>query len=400
MTESPSPPRPLPTVRPHPFAPPEELARLRQENPISPLLYPDGTQGWLITRHATAKAVLADPRFSSRMELRNSATRRMLSEEPEPAEPGLFIGMDPPQHTHYRKLLTGQFSTRRMNQLRSRVEQIVAAQVDELERTGPPVDLVQNFTAPVPSLMISEILGVPYKDRAVFQYNMAALLSLTVSTEEMLAARHTLRDFVKTLVAAKRAEPTDDILGGLAGNANLNDDELTGICFLLLAAGFESTAQMLGLGTFALLTHPDQLATLRENPDLIDNAVEELLRYLTVVQFGLNRTALEDVDLNGTPIRAGQTITISLTAANRDPNRFPSPDRLDITRAPGGHLSFGHGPHLCLGQQLARMEMRAGYQALLDRFPTLRLAVPPEEVPTDDAKQLYGVGQLLVTWDA
>lgn len=324
----------------------------------------------------------------------------MLSEEPEPAEPGLFIGMDPPQHTHYRKLLTGQFSTRRMNQLRSRVEQIVAAQVDELERTGPPVDLVQNFTAPVPSLMISEILGVPYKDRAVFQYNMAALLSLTVSTEEMLAARHTLRDFVKTLVAAKRAEPTDDILGGLAGNANLNDDELTGICFLLLAAGFESTAQMLGLGTFALLTHPDQLATLRENPDLIDNAVEELLRYLTVVQFGLNRTALEDVDLNGTPIRAGQTITISLTAANRDPNRFPSPDRLDITRAPGGHLSFGHGPHLCLGQQLARMEMRAGYQALLDRFPTLRLAVPPEEVPTDDAKQLYGVGQLLVTWDA
>ncbi|GCB50008.1 hypothetical protein SNL152K_7351 [Streptomyces sp. NL15-2K] len=387
-------------MRPHPFAPPEELARLRQENPISPLLYPDGTQGWLITRHATAKAVLADPRFSSRMELRNSATRRMLSEEPEPAEPGLFIGMDPPQHTHYRKLLTGQFSTRRMNQLRSRVEQIVAAQVDELERTGPPVDLVQNFTAPVPSLMISEILGVPYKDRAVFQYNMAALLSLTVSTEEMLAARHTLRDFVKTLVAAKRAEPTDDILGGLAGNANLNDDELTGICFLLLAAGFESTAQMLGLGTFALLTHPDQLATLRENPDLIDNAVEELLRYLTVVQFGLNRTALEDVDLNGTPIRAGQTITISLTAANRDPNRFPSPDRLDITRAPGGHLSFGHGPHLCLGQQLARMEMRAGYQALLDRFPTLRLAVPPEEVPTDDAKQLYGVGQLLVTWDA
>ncbi|WKX16107.2 cytochrome P450 [Streptomyces sp. NL15-2K] len=376
------------------------MARLRQENPISPLLYPDGTQGWLITRHATAKAVLADPRFSSRMELRNSATRRMLSEEPEPAEPGLFIGMDPPQHTHYRKLLTGQFSTRRMNQLRSRVEQIVAAQVDELERTGPPVDLVQNFTAPVPSLMISEILGVPYKDRAVFQYNMAALLSLTVSTEEMLAARHTLRDFVKTLVAAKRAEPTDDILGGLAGNANLNDDELTGICFLLLAAGFESTAQMLGLGTFALLTHPDQLATLRENPDLIDNAVEELLRYLTVVQFGLNRTALEDVDLNGTPIRAGQTITISLTAANRDPNRFPSPDRLDITRAPGGHLSFGHGPHLCLGQQLARMEMRAGYQALLDRFPTLRLAVPPEEVPTDDAKQLYGVGQLLVTWDA
>lgn len=393
-----SPPRLLPTRRSRPFEPPEGLVRLRQEHPVSQLLYPDGARGWLVTQHAAAKTVLSDPRFSSRLELRNSATRRMLSDKPEPADPGLFIGMDPPQHSLYRKLVAGQFSARRLNRLRPRIERIVADHLDELERVGPPVDLVPAFALPIPLSVISELLGVPYSERAFFQRNTASLLNLTVTTDERLAARYAIRDFIRELVVAKRAAPTDDILGGLAENTDLDDGELTGIGFLLLIAGYESTAQMLGLGTFALLSHPEQLTALRENPDLIDTAVEELLRYLTVVQFGLHRTALEDVELNGRLIKAGQAVTISLAAANRDPHRFEGPDRLDLSRATGGHLAFGYGVHQCLGQQLARMEMRIGYLALVRRFPTLRLAVSPEEVLTCDDQQLYGVRRLPVAW--
>ena len=156
---------------------------------------------------------------------------------------------------------------------------------------------------------------------------------------------------------------------------------------------------MLGLGTFALLRHPEQLAALRQNPHLIDTAVEELLRYLTVVQFGLHRTALEDVQLNGQLIKAGQAVTVSLTAANRDPHRFDDPDRLDLSRTPGGQVAFGYGVHQCLGRQLARTEMRVAFLALLRRFPTLRLEVLPQDVPMCDDQQLYGVRRLPVTWD-
>ena len=159
-------PKPLPTARPRPFDPPAELARLRQEQPISPLLYPDGAQGWLVTGHAFVRTVLSDPRFSSRWDIRHSATRRMLSEEPEPAEPGLFIGMDPPQHSPYRKLVGSQFGARRLNRLRPRIEQIVADRLDEMERVGPPIDLVLEFALPIPLSLVSELLGVPDSERA------------------------------------------------------------------------------------------------------------------------------------------------------------------------------------------------------------------------------------------
>lgn len=391
-------PRRLPTTRARPFEPPEELTRLRQERPVSELLYPDGARGWLVTQHAAARTVLSDPRFSSRLELRNSGTRRMLSDLPEAADPGVFIGMDPPRHSHYRRLVAGQFGARRLSRLRPRVEQIVADHLDALEQAGPPADLMPTFALPIPFSVMSELLGVPYSERAFFQRGTASLLSLTVPTDEKIAARHAIMDFIRELVVAKRAAPTDDILGGLAEHTDLDDDELTGIGFLLLIAGYDSTAQMLGLGTFALFRHPEQLAALRDDPDVIDTAVEELLRYLTVVQFGLNRTALTDVELNGTWIKAGQPVTVSLTAANWDPHRFEDPERLDLGRAADSHLAFGYGMHQCLGRQLARMEMRVAFLALVRRFPTLRLAVAPEEVPMCDDQQLYGVRSLPVTW--
>lgn len=214
----------------------------------------------------------------------------------------------------------------------------------------------------------------------------------------MFAAYNALRDFMGKLVLAKRAKPTDDLLSGLT-TSGLTDEELTNIGFTLLGAGHETTANMLSLGAFALLRHPDQLAVLRADPGGIDQAVEELLRYLSIIPCTV-RVALEDVELGGQTIKAGQTVTLSVPAANRDPQRFADPDSLDLRRSASGHVAFGHGIHQCIGQQLARVEMRVGYAALFERFPTLRLAVAPEEVPLRDDMLIYGVHSLPVTWDA
>jgi cytochrome P450 len=197
---------------------------------------------------------------------------------------------------------------------------------------------------------------------------------------------------------AKRAEPTDDLLSGLVRGGELTDEELANIGFLLLGAGLETTANMIALGTFALLQRPDQLAILRDEPDMVEPAVEELLRYLSIIVATI-RTALEDVELDGHLIRAGETITISNQAANRDPKQFDNPETLDLHKSATGHVAFGHGIHQCLGQQLARVEMQVAYPALFQRLPTLRLAVPPEQVPTKDGVLIYGVRELPVAWE-
>lgn len=378
--------------RSDPFQPPGELLRLRDEAPLHPLTFPDGHQGWLVTGYAVAREVFADPRFSA------WAGHTPDPVQPEPIDPGLFIRMDPPDHTRYRRLLTGQFTVRRINQLTSRVEEIVTGQLDEMERTGPPTDLVQAYALPIPSIVICELLGVPYADRATFQTASATLLNLDSTVEQASEAMHSLFGYLGELVARKHVEPTDDLLSGLVASGELTDEELINIGILLLNAGHETTANMLGLGTFALLQHPEQLAMLREDPGLIDGAVEELLRYTSILQFHARRIATEDVELAGRPIEAGQVLVLSLPVINRDADRFAEPDRLEVTRAPSGHLSFGHGVHQCLGQQLARIEMRIGYSALLSRFPGLRLAVAPEDVPLRSDMAIYGVHELPVTW--
>ncbi|WP_214414541.1 cytochrome P450 [Sphaerisporangium fuscum] len=389
---------PLPAVRPNPFDPPEDLAELRENSPVSRLAYPDGHIGWLVTSHALVRAVLADPRFSARADLNHSPVLQSgLAAQLRPAPPGIFTRMDPPDHTRYRHLLTGQFTVRRMRALTSRIEEITAEHLDAMERQGPPVDLVEAFAMPIPALVICELLGVPAGDRESFQRQSAAMMRLDVSPEEMVAAYTAMHEFMRGLVAAKRARPGDDMLSGLT-SADLTDEELTNIGFVLLGAGFETTGNMLALGTFALLTHPGALAVLREDPGRADQAVEELLRYLSVIPAS-NRTALEDVELDGHVIRAGETVTVSIPAANRDPRHFADPDTLDLLRPTGGHVAFGHGIHQCLGQQLARVEMRVGYPALFGRFPTLRLAVAPEDVPLRTDMLIYGVHRLPVTWD-
>ncbi|QIS12857.1 cytochrome P450 [Nocardia arthritidis] len=381
----------------HPFDPPAELIDARRHGPISRYTFPGGRPGWLITGYDLVRAVLADSRFSSRKELMLHPTLDYSGFEIPPAPPGEFLLMDEPRHGRYRKPLVGKFTVRRMRMLGERVEQVTADHLDAMEKAGPPTDLVTAFAKPIPAVMICELLGVPYRDRDRFQDQVYSFMGGETSDEDMVVAYTAVQQYLAELVAAKRANPTDDVLSDLT-DGDLTDEELQGIALVLLAAGLDTTANMLALGTFALLRNPAQLDALRADPALIDRAVEELLRYLSVAKT-FQRTALEDVELGGTTIEAGQVVILSMNTANRDPERFAEPDVLDLGRQAVGHLAFGHGIHQCLGQQLARVEMRVAFPALLDRFPALRLDVPAEKVSLrPESEDIYGVRSLPVTW--
>jgi cytochrome P450 len=385
-----------------PFDPPRQITRLREARPVSPMAFPDGHEGWIVTGYDAVRQLMAATRFSSRQDIGIFHVPYEIPgmpavTEPSPQAPGVFIAMDPPDHTRLRRMLTGAFTVRRVKQLEEHIIDIAERHLDEMARLTPPVDLVKEFALPVPSLVICELLGVPYADRANFQVNSAKFLNKDLPFDEQIAAYTGLTTYLAELVTHKRAAPGDDILSDLARHDDLTIEELTGIAFLLLLAGHETTANMLGLGTFALLEHPEQLAELRANPDLLPGAVEELMRYLSVVDI-LYRYATEDIELGGEKIGKGSTVVVSMLAANRDPQRFDNPDTLDIRRTARGHLPFGHGVHQCLGQQLARIEMRAGFEGLLRRFPTLKLAIPASEVKLRTNMQIYGVHELPVTW--
>jgi cytochrome P450 len=389
-------PTSLPTARPAgcPFAPPAELAQLRAERPLTRMTYPDGHLGWLATSHALVRSVLADTRFSSRYELMHYPFPG-VGELP-PAPPGDMTGMDAPEHTRYRRLLAGKFTARRMKLLTERLEQITAAHLDAMERQGEEADLFEAFAHPVPAHVICEVLGVPYADRDSFHRHTLTLMSLDATKEQQVAAMTGLQDYMADLVAAKQAEPTDDLLSDLT-TSDLSDAELTGIGALLLSGGLDTTANMIGYGAFALLQHPDQLAAFRSDPGLAEQAVEELMRFLSIAHTSV-RVALEDIDLDGQTVKAGECVTVSIQAANHDPAKFPDPGSLDLHRKATGHLGFGHGIHQCLGQQLARVEMHVALPALFARFPNLRLAVPADEVPLRTGMNIYGVHHLPVTW--
>ncbi|MET9567348.1 cytochrome P450 [Streptomyces tauricus] len=390
----------LPTARRPgcPFDPPPELLEARRHGPISRYAFPGGKAGWLVTGYDLARAILADPRFSSRKELMVHPLVDYGGIKIPPAPPGEFLLMDDPRHARYRKPLMGKFTVRRMRLLAERVEQVTTDHLDAMEKTGPPTDLVTAFAEPIPAVMICELLGVPQEDRDSFREQVDAFMNGDGDDLDLMAAYTATQEHLAELVAAKRAHPTDDVLSDLTGS-DLTDEELVGIALILLAAGLDTTTNMLALGTFALLRNPDQLAALRDEPDLTDRAVEELLRYLSVGKTFM-RTALEDVEIAGQTIKAGQPLIMSYNTANRDPERFADPHVLDLRRKVGGHLAFGHGIHQCLGQQLARVEMRVAFPALFNRFPTLRLAVPAEEIVLrPEIADIHGVKSLPVAWD-
>jgi cytochrome P450 len=390
---------PHPTVRGNPFDPPAELARWRKHQPIRRMRYPDGHVGWLVTSHTLARSMLSDPRFSTRSEFKRPPVSRPGIEPfyGAPALPGWLVDMDAPEHTRIRQQLAGRFTARRMRDLRPRIDQVVSGLLDEMQQQEPPVDLVAALALPVPSLVICELLGVPYSERREFQHNSETLFSLNVTADEAAAAMNRLYALLREV--AKGDGQPEGLLGTLAETGTLSPEEITGVGVLLLTAGHESTSNSLALSTFALLSRADQLAKLRASPSLIDNAVEELLRYLTVFHFGVPRTPLQDVEFAGQLIRAGESVTVSLPAANRDPAWFQdSPDRLNIERRTAGHLAFGYGVHQCLGQNLVRMEMRAVLPALFERFPRLTLAIPAQDIPLSADMSIYGVHRLPVSW--
>jgi cytochrome P450 len=378
----------VPTTRANPFDPP---VALHGAPPIGRLQFADGSLGWLVTNHAAARFVLTDPRFSSRLDLIRSPIRVSAPT----TMPGAFLFMDPPDHTRYRKLLTGQFTLRRMRELEPAISAIADDRLAAMAAAGPPADLVRLFALPLASLVICSLLGVPYEAHDRFERASHTMVDPTLSEVERETAGGELWMLLAELVAEKRRSPGDDLLSGLL---DLTDEEVIGIGVMLLFAGHETTTNMLGLGTFALLRHPDQLDRLRAEPALVDGAVEELLRHLSIVQYEVVRAALEDVEVAGQLVPKGESVLVSIPIANRDPDRFTDPNTFDITRVTSGHLAFGHGVHQCLGQQLARIELRIGFSALLSRFPGLRLAVAPEEVPLRTGRGIYGVDALPVAW--
>jgi cytochrome P450 len=383
---------------PNPFDPSPELSRLRQERGLSRLAFPDGHVGWLVTQYDLARAVLSDRRFSSRQELQHLPVPQELGRQEQGYEPGMFPHMDLPEHSRYRRLLAGRFTARQVRSLEPAIAGIVARCLDAIELGGPPADLVTAFAQPVPWLVICEVLGVPQADLGLLEPELKALLDLGSPHQRLAAALGTLTGYLGDLIVRGRREPACGLLHELVTFTDLTDEELTNVALVLLTAGVLPTRNTLALGTFALLQNPWQRAVLTSEPACAGTAVDELVRYLSVNRFDVRRAALEDVELAGEVIRAGETVVMALGAANRDPARFTGPDILDLRRQSSGDLAFGHGIHHCLGQHMARLELRHGFTQLFARFPRLRLAVPVSQVPMLDNSELYGVAELPVTW--
>jgi cytochrome P450 len=384
------------------FDPVPELLELRDGPGITRVRTAFADDVWLVTRYADVREILADPqRFSNARVSEKRAfpgTAEMTEEELAQARAGNLLGQDPPEHTRLRRMLTPEFTVRRMRTLEPRIREIVDEHLDAMEKKGPPADLVADFALPVPSLVICELLGVPYSDRAEFQERSNRLLDLSVPMKERVRLSRESRAYMATLVAKAQAEPGEDMLGMLVREhgEDLTTNELIGIASLLLIAGHETTANMLGLGTLALLRHPDQLALVRDDPKAVEPAVEELLRWLSIVHSGTAKLTTTDVEIAGQHIPAGELVMLSLPAANRDPELLSRPDELDVTRGTMGHMAFGHGIHHCLGAPLARMEMRIAFPALLQRFPTLRVADTRPGFRSFNV--IYGLTSLEVAW--
>ncbi|GAB2880490.1 cytochrome P450 [Streptomyces mayteni] len=381
-----------------PFDPPPGLRDRRAVAPLTRVRLWDGSTPWLVTRHAEQRALLADPRVSS------DVTRAGYPKTVPSSGSGLsFITKDDPEHARLRRMITAAFTVRRVEALRPAVRHIVDGLIDELLAGPRPVDLVPAFALPVPSLVICELLGVPYADHPFFQESSRILISRAATPDDRTAALGRLTHYLRELVARKRVEPGDDLLSGLVGRTEVGEltvEEAAEMGVLLLIAGHETTANMIALGTVLLLQHPEQLAAVRdtEDPELVASAVEELLRYLNITHNGLRRLALADIEIAGQVIRAGEGIVVPNDIGNRDPDAFPDPDRLDVARYPRRHVAFGFGVHQCLGQPLARMELQVVYGTLYRRIPTLRLATEVDRLPFKHDGSVYGVHELPVTW--
>lgn len=376
---------------------------LRRGGAARRVTMPNGIAAWVVPRYAEARELLTDPRLCKDNERLNDVFARTYGDEALRDDPGIDSHMlmsDPPDHTRLRKLVNKAFTSRRIELLRPRVQQIADASLDVLSSTpaGSTVDLIDTYAFPIPVTVICELLGVPLDDRDDFRAWTAAVLS-TGDDAEGYAAR-AMAAYLTDLVSAKRAEPVDDMLSALVlaseEEDRLDQTELVSMAFLLLVAGHETTVNLIGNGVLALLRHPDQLAALRADRTLLPGTVEEFLRYDGPVNMATMRFTAEPVEVGDVTIPDAELVLISLGSANRDPDRFAAPHALDITRRAGGHLAFGHGIHHCLGAPLARMEGAIAIGDLLDRFPQLRLAAEPAELRWRNSTLIRGLTELPV----
>jgi cytochrome P450 len=373
--------------------------RMREEGPVTPVILPfSSSRVWLVTRYADVRAALADPR------LYKDWAGKLTGPDWAPGEETAFLSVhllnaDPPAHTRLRKLVSRGFTARRVADLRPRIEAITASLLDALASGPDEVDLIQTFAFPMPVTVICELLGIPAGDRDRFKEWSDAI----VSNDERRDIRNTgaqMYFYFTDLVAAKRARPADDLVSALieasdSGDA-LDERELIAMLFLLLIAGYETTANLIASGTLALLTHPAEMSRLRADPSLLPGAVDELLRFVNPLNHATDRFTMEPVEIGGVTIPAREWVLCVTSSANRDPDRFSAPDTLDVGRDASGHVAFGHGIHFCLGAPLARLEGEVAFAALLSRFPSLALAADPASLRWRHSSLIHGLETLPV----
>ncbi|MFE7977333.1 cytochrome P450 [Streptomyces shenzhenensis] len=383
-----------------PLDPPALYAQLREEQPVIRVSLGAGrVSPWLVTRWEDARTVLGSPAFSTDPTHPGAPN---FKEGQLPGPRGFFQSYDDPIHATMRRTLTREFMVKRVDALRPGIARLTDELLSDLTKLQGSVDLVEHFSLPLPSLVICELLGVPYADHTFFQEQSKILVDGNATAQESNRAFASLGEYLLGLVRTKRATPGDDVITRLAAQADegiITDQDAADLGAFLLFAGHETTANMIALSTVTLLQNPDQIPYLLGGPDQVAVAVEELLRYLSIVHFGLRRTALEEVTVGGVTIRAGEGVIISINVANRDPEFFTAPDGLDLTRTNARqHLAFGYGIHQCLGQPLARAELQIALPELFRRLPELKIAVPAEEIAFKQDTAVYGIHELPVTW--
>ncbi|MCC8251492.1 cytochrome P450 [Saccharothrix luteola] len=387
-----------PAPRTCPFEPPPEYARLRAQEPVSRVRLTDGSIAWLVTRHRDARFVLSDPRFAAN---RHPAVPLRASGGAAGARPPVAVDGD--LHAKARGSVGGEFTAERAGLLRPRVQELVDRRVDAMLAGGNPADLVGALALPVPSLVIGEQLGVPHEEQDLFQELTARLVRAGADEEEREAATAALRSYLADLVARKERVPGEDLLSRQVlarreRHGEVDRDALVDLARLLVVAGHEPTAGMISLGALALMRDPDQVAGLLAHPERVPGAVEELLRYFTVVEQFTARVAVADVEVSGVPVRRGEAVIVSAAAADRDEAAFADPDRLDLGRDARHHLAFGFGPHQCVGQHVARVQVQVALETLFRRVPGVRLAVAFEDLEFKHETHSRGLHELLVTW--
>ncbi|MFC9238399.1 cytochrome P450 [Streptomyces decoyicus] len=391
----------FPYQRRCPFSPPAEYAAMAEQDVSEVTLTGSGLRIWTVTGYHTIRRLLTDPRVSASRKHANFPFYFVAP--PEYRTETSFIGYDGAEHTTTRRKAALTFTNRQVQRLRPRIEQIVDEHLDLMLGMQPPVDMHRVFSLAVPMTVICELLGIPQDKHDFFIKHGTALLGGHSSTEERQAAIVEVNAYVDELIQLKKREPGDDLLSRAmadyaASGEEYTDRDLFNMVRLLMNGGHETTASQISLGTACLLENPDQLQLLLDDPALVKPAVEELVRFATIGDTAVPRVALEDLEIGGQVIRKGDGILCLGLAANRDPETFPEPEKLDITRGSRKHLGFGHGVHHCIGADLARLELEIVWSKLFRRIPGLRLAKPFLEIPRKEGAVIYGLWELPVTW--